>query len=110
MKVGQKVYIKPRANAARRSSKIKVCHISKVGRKYFEVKEMPYKRFFISTMLHDGGAYVSEYKCYLSQEDIDDEQALKELSDEFYKMSSGEWKSLGVTSLKRIKNIIDNGS
>lgn len=50
MKVGQKIYLKPIGNRARYSQEIKEVRVSKVGRKYFELEESHYGRFFIETV------------------------------------------------------------
>ncbi len=81
--IGQKVYVEPLAgsNAARHSKEIKECIITKVGNKYFQVNNMSGRRFFVETMQHDGLAYASEYKVYMSFEEIQDKNDYKLLSE-----------------------------
>lgn len=108
MEVGQKVYLKPVGNQTRYSKEIKETRISKVGRKYFELEESYYGRFFIKTMNQDCGQYISGYTCYLSLQEIEDEKEALKLYTEIKKVFSGFSNTdLSLSQLKEINRIIN---
>lgn len=107
MEVGQKIYLKPIGNRARYNEGIKEVRIGKVGRKYFELEGSHYGRFFIDTMTQDGGQYMSEYTCYLSLQDIEDEKEALRLFTEIKKVFSGFNTDLPLSKLKEIDRIIN---
>ena len=108
MEVGQKIYLKPIGNQARYSKEIKETIISKIGRKYFEVEDSGYGRFFIDTMNQDCGQYVSGYTCYLSLQEIEHEKEAKILSEKIKKVFSGFSPDLPLDKLKKIERIINS--
>ena len=107
MEVGQKIYLKPIGNKARYSQEIKEVTIGKVGKKYFELEENHYGRFFIDTMSQDCGQYISGYTCYLSLQDIEDEKEALRLLTEIKKVFSGFNTDLPLSKLKEIDRIIN---
>jgi len=109
MKVGQKIYLKPIGNNARYGNQeVRECTISKIGRKYFELEEKGYGRFFIESMAQDCGQYISGYQAYLSIQDIEDEEEAKKLYSEIKKAFSGFSTSLSLSELKEISRIINH--
>lgn len=106
MEVGQKVYIKPIGNATRCSKEIKEGTISKIGRKYFELKEN-YGRFFIDGMHQDGGQYISNYQCYLSLQEIEDEEELYNLQHWLRKEFSYS-SNYSLKTLREVKKLLEN--
>lgn len=72
LQIGQDIYLKPTGNAARGSKEIREGKITKIGNKYFET-DAYHGRFFIETLYHDAGQYTSNYKGYLSKQEILDE-------------------------------------
>ena len=108
MKTGQEIYLKPIGNRARYDKEIKKTKVGKVGRKYFELEESHYGRFFIDTMLQDCGQYISGYVCYLSLQEIEDEEEALKLYTEIKKMFSGFSTDLPLNKLKEIHKIINN--
>ena len=107
MEVGQKIYLKPIGNQARYSQEIKEVRVGKVGRKYFELEDKHYGRFFIETMNQDCGQYISGYTCYLSMQEIEDEKQAIELLTEIKKVFSGFSTDLPLSKLKEIHRIIN---
>lgn len=69
------------------SKELEEVKITKVGKKYFETEKHYLGRFFIDTLMHDGGQYSSRYKVYLTRQDYEDEKEtqkiLRELRDYF---------------------------
>lgn len=109
LEVGQTVYVKPIGNAARRSTKIITCKISKVGRKYFELDLNWMGRFEIESMTQDNGDYISNYACYLSLQEIEDEKELNELYKDIGScFNSFSAKNYSLKQLRAVKNILNN--
>lgn len=110
LKVGQKVYVQPIGNAGRYANDIRSDTISKVGRKYFELKDHWPRRFIIDSLLHDGKGYASSYKVWLSMDDynyhIEEVELRKKIKNFFY-----HWHFRNVPmkmdDLKTICNLID---
>lgn len=108
MEIGQTIYMKPIGNAARFNRDIKECTISKIGRKFFEVNEIPRSRFHIDNLLHDGGDYNPDYKGYLSLKDIEDEDEAGRLYREIKTIwFDGYTNSIPLHKLIEIKEILD---
>ena len=103
MTLGQKIHVKRIGNAARYSKEIETCTISKIGRKYFEVEEMRNRKFFIETLLHSSGQYSPDYKCYLSLQEINDEEEQRKLHDKVKKHFNNYFTSLPLDKLREIK-------
>jgi hypothetical protein len=111
MKVGQKIYLRPFGNKARYSNTIEEATITKIGRKYFEAGGSygSYGRFYIDNLMHDNGQYVSNYKAYLSIEEIEQERESKGIWEklrQFYFNSSKPQFSL--TTLRKIDELIQS--
>lgn len=106
MKIGQTVYLKPIGNNSRYSQELIKVEIDKIGRKYFEVNIKHYGRFFIETMIQDCGDYISGYKCYLSLQEIKDEEEHELLFSEIKKEFSAYRTNLPLSKLKEISQII----
>ena len=109
MEIGQKVYLEPIGNNARYSKEIKESRISKIGRKYFELEEKYYGRFFIESMSQDCGQYISGYNAYLSMQDIEDKKEAQKLFYEIKKVFSGFSTEIPLSKLKEIERIINCG-
>jgi hypothetical protein len=62
---GQKLWFVPGMN--HRNESPRFVTISKVGRKFFEVSEILYSRFFIDTLSADGQGHCPIGCCYLDQ-------------------------------------------
>lgn len=106
MEVGQKVYLEPINNNARYSKEIKESRISKIGRKYFELEDKYYGRFFIESMRQDCGQYISGYNAYLSMQEIEDKKEAQKLFAEIKKVFSGFGTEIPLSKLKEIERII----
>lgn len=107
MKVGQKVFIEPRNNAVRYSKEIKESKISKIGRKYFELEDKYFGRFYKDNLEQDAGNYTSNYKVYFSLQEIEDRKEAQALYDNLKKYFSGWNSSLSLSQLKSIDKIIN---
>ncbi|AGH56791.1 hypothetical protein Phi19:2_gp013 [Cellulophaga phage phi19:2] len=108
MKVGQLIYFEPQGNASRYNKDIKTCTISKIGRKYFEVKEIRNARFFIETLKHDGGEYCSNYSGYLSLKEIQDKKEAHKLNEEISRYFTLNSTRVSLEKMRKIKQILDN--
>jgi hypothetical protein len=112
LSVGQTIFLKPIGNAARRSTDLIETKIAKIGKKYFEVENGYYGRFFIDTLTQDGGQYISNYQGYLSKEELETERETKRLYDKireeyFNSYSSGAF-NIGLGKLKKIEDILNS--
>lgn len=107
MEVGQNVYLEPINNNARYSKEIKESRISKIGRKYFELEEKHYGRFFVDSMRQDCGQYVSGYNAYLSKQEIEDKKEAQKIFVELKKVFSGLSTEITLAKLKEIERIIN---
>lgn len=107
MEVGQKVYLEPIGNKARYSKEIKESRISKIGRKYFELEDKYYGRFFIDSMSQDGRQYISGYNAYLSMQEIEDKKEAQKIFGELKKVFSGFSTGIPLSKLKEIEQIIN---
>ena len=107
MEIGQEVYLEPRNNAARSCKEIRKCKISKIGRKYFEVEEMNWTRFFISTMQQDAKGYTSNYQVYTDLKELEDKKEAQAIYDNVRKVFSGWNTKLTLSQLKSIEAIIN---
>lgn len=104
--VGMKVYLEP-CSLVTREKEIKECTISSVGNKYFKVSEKPRDRFFIKTMMHDGGNYSTRYKVFLTLSEINDKNELNSLYDFIRSEFSPYAKKLSLEAARKIKQIIE---
>lgn len=86
LKVGQPIFFKPLGNRARggRGNEILEATIASVATKFFTVKnqELNGEKFFIDSLMHNGGQYSPQYKGYLSKQDILDETEREKLLTE----------------------------
>jgi hypothetical protein len=101
MKVGQKVYL---YGGFRFGKELTETVITEIGRKYFKV-ESPPERFYIDTLQHDGGQYISRYRAFLSKQDFDDYIEHGQLAN---KLRSKQFDSLSLEQLRQIHKIINN--
>jgi hypothetical protein len=89
MEVGQKIYLEPWGNAARRNSAIIETNVTKVGR---------YGRFSIETMVQDSGQYSPEYKAWANLQEIKDmretERLRKLVEQNIYKFSLEQLRTI----------------
>lgn len=75
LEVGQKVFYEYIGGVhARRNGELTEATISKVAKKYFFVSELSQQRFYIDTLLADGGSYSASYRIVLSKQGFDDEK------------------------------------
>lgn len=107
LKVGQKVYFKEHIYGSGKP-KIEEAEISKVGNKYFELKNHFSDRFFIDTLKHDGRGYSSRGKVYLTMKEIQDEDERYKLNEKFRKFFSGGPVGLSLLDLREIDKIIES--
>lgn len=109
IKVGQEIYVKPIGNAARYKTEPFPAKVAKVGRTYFELEEKQYGRFFLHSLTQDGKGYQANYQCYLSLQEIIDEQEYTELKSFLRQTFSGyPGKDLPLWKMREIKKIIEN--
>ena len=107
LEVGQEIFLKPTGNAVRRNSEVREAKITKIGKKYFEV-DILRTRFSIETLCQDNGEYSSDYKGYLSRQEIIDEAERNSLYRqicEFFRYGSTN-VSLSTDQLRQISRII----
>ncbi len=104
---GQKIFVKPIGNAARRGGEIREEVIDKVGKKYFTLVGWHRERFNNDTLRHDGGQYTPNYQCYFSMQEISDERERSALLDRARRLFSS-YGEIGLTlnELRQIDNII----
>jgi hypothetical protein len=108
LKIGQPVFLKPMNNASRRGDgKIIETTITKIGRKYFSVKEKWYGDFEILSMYQRTDSSPN-YKAFLDLQEIKD----KDMADSLYnKIRTDFFSSFGssiipLSSLREIEKII----
>lgn len=107
LEVNQKIYLEPVGNATRRYGGVLETTISKVGRKYFEVNELPNHRFSVETLKHDGQGFNHQFNGYLTMQEIVDKKDGQKLFDEIKHHFSGHRNRLSLDKLKEIKEILD---
>ena len=105
MKIGDKIYLEPKSNAARYSKEVKTVTIKSIGRKYFEVNEM-YGRFFIETLEMDGGQYTSDWQGYLSLKHIEDKIESKKICNELRQFFNGR-VDLPIEKIREIRDMVN---
>ena len=106
MKEGDKIFIKTCGNAARcRGSRIIDTVITKVGRKYFFVKDLPRIKFSIDTM-REVTDYCVDYVAYISKEKILEEIELSSLNAKIKEFFIYNAKKLTLDQLRQIDEII----
>jgi hypothetical protein len=106
--VGQKVFVEPIGNAARREKEIKEATITKIGNKYFELDKSWMGRFFIKHLSQDGKGFISDYQVWLSMDDYNaEEERIKTTA--YLKEYFGQYGRaiLNLDQLKRIKAVIE---
>lgn len=107
LKVGQKVYSEPMGNRARRgNTEIEEFTVSKVGRVFFYVDELPRCKFFIEDGL-ESTEFSANHKMHLTRAEI-------ELKHETYAMYrrieiyfTSPVKNLSLGKLKQIAAILE---
>lgn len=105
MEVGQEIYLEPKNNASRYNKEIETHTISKVGRKYFEVKDKR-GRFYIETLAMDGGGYCSDWQAHLSLQDIEDEIEFNSICSDLRKFFTGRI-DLSLETLRKIRDMVN---
>ena len=108
LKVGRKVFLKPVNNMVRYGyNKILESEITKVGRKYFYIKQFPKNKYRIED-LEEESEYVPDWEVYFSRQEILDEREYEKLfiviSSKFDFMAK---KDLTLDQLIRINDIIN---
>ena len=107
IQVGQKVYLKPIGNKVRISQNIRESEIEKIGKKYFYLKGFNREKFSMEDMMNVSN-YVSDWKVYLSIQEIEYEKEYNQLFENIRK-TFDHWSGVNFTldQLRRIKEIID---
>lgn len=100
---GQLIFLEPLGNAARYSTEIKKCTVSKVGRKYFEVPL--YGKFELETLMHHNGEDSPLYKAHISEQAISDKREINALYHKFEREFRSS-RTLSLDQLKRIEQIV----
>ena len=106
LSVGQTVYVKPIRN---RFSKDNIYDevIKSIGNKYFYLEKAYYGRFEIKSMYQDGRGYGSDYRIYLSMQEIDDEKERDSIVQGLRKLFDfGHPVNLALDQLRRIMEIV----
>jgi hypothetical protein len=108
VKAGQKVYLEPLGNLARRSSQIVQAVVDSVGRKYFTVKlyNTEYK-FYLDSGVHHAGDYQPSYKAYESLQEIEDKRLANDIHSKIKKEFGGFKAHLPLSDLKQIADILN---
>ncbi len=112
--VGETVYLKPINNELRRSSLIKECTVTKVGRKYFDVcvvgSQLPIRELLIDTLRDNRGEYLPNWQAYYSLQEIEDEKEKSNSLLDLRRFFDGPLRSqLTLDQLRRIKAITEEG-
>jgi hypothetical protein len=107
LKVGQKVYFKGYIYGGRKES-IEETEITKVGNKYFELKNHWRDRFFVETLMHDGRGYSSIGKVYLTMQEIKDEDEAYKLNEKFRMFFGGGSNGMSLDKLREVDKIIED--
>lgn len=83
IQVGQKVYAL-RTGYSAIESRFNEATVTKVGRKFFEIDSPMFHkpRFFIDTLKHDGGGYMSMGRVYLNEQDYHEERRISKITSE----------------------------
>lgn len=108
--VGDKIWLKPDGNQARRSKEIREYEIKKVGRKYYEVWDGEFDGSTIKFTI-EGNSQVTEYtadwEVYFSKQEILDEEEYKTLHNNIKrKVDIYGRPTLTLDQLRRINTII----
>ncbi len=105
--IGQTLFVVPINDAARIHKSTLIIHESKiisVGNKFFKLEGYQL-RFHISTLMQCAGQFHPQYKCYLSKQDILDEQERKEGIKKIKGIFSGFSNQIPL-SLSQIRDIV----
>jgi hypothetical protein len=107
IKVGQRVFLKPIGNAARRGGKeIKEETVSEVGRKYFKLSSKYYGRFHLESRIQDS-AFTPDWVVYTSREELAQEIEKSELLANIKAFFNLPKKNLTLYELRKINDIIN---
>jgi len=104
---GMKLYGKPVNNRARWNKEISEFTVSKVGRKYFWLEEMPRTKFEIEN-LSEVTEYAPDWELYFTKQEILDEQEFNDLVMNIrLKFDRSGRVDLTLDQLRRINAIIE---
>lgn len=110
IKIGQKIFLKPINNAARRGVNVEIreAEVAKVGRKYFELKEGYYGKFHIENLTQVSD-YTPSYQGYFSKQDIEEEIESKILYDEIrHKYFNYYQPKISLKILREIESLLNS--
>lgn len=109
--VGQKVWVVSFKQRRNDTESIEEKTVSKVGKKYFELSDSYFGRFYIDTLMHDAGQYSSRYQVFLDIEKYNSEVEADRLIAKIRKYF--DWFNqikLSLDQLKQIDSIITTES
>ncbi len=109
LRVEQEVYVKPMGNEARRNSEIRVAKVTKVVRKYFELRgqngQVFRNRFNLDTLLEDT-EYTVNFRVYLSFDELNLEEEDRMLRKVLCSLNFNDQK-ITIEQLRAIVKILD---
>lgn len=110
MEVGQQIFLKTQNNRARYTgSQITETTVTKVGRKYFWVEELPRTKFYKESM-EEVTDYCVDYKAYIDKVAIEDELEKTALEQKI-RTSIGNFGRTEITleQLRKIDAVLRGG-
>lgn len=106
LQVGQKVYSEPMGNMSRRGNNtIQEFTVSKIGRIFFEVDELPRCRFYIVSGM-ENTQFTANYKMYHTREEIELKQETYALYTKIERYLGGTVKDISIHKLRQIAEIL----
>ena len=111
--IGQRVFLLPIGNNARRCTETKLRHatVTKVGREYFHASEphfMGSPHMHVKIRISNGvhASYWPEYKCYETEQQLADEKERDRLHSEIRKSFDTYSPVLSLETLRKIKELL----
>ena len=105
IKVGQKVYLRSSGLSWNKFG-IAEATVTKVGKKYFETDHNGRDRVVIETLDQDGRGYSSQYKVYLTRQEIEDEDETNKLRGILRKVFDYPQSEITLDQLRRVHAIV----
>lgn len=104
--VGQTIWYKSLSGRRGDDISLKESKVLSVGKKYFEIEGLYRQRFFIDTLIHDGGNYSPSYMAYISKEQYLNELEARKIHSELLRIFSDYSMKIEVEKLRAILEIL----